>query len=71
MGLPGRGIIVDGMDADLVVFDPLSVRATATDEQPRLPPVGIESVVVNGVVCVEGGRHTGATPGRWLRRGEA
>jgi len=53
------------------VFDPTTVRATATYEEPKNPPVGISHVVVNGVVVVADGRHTGATPGRALRRGVA
>lgn len=71
MGLVGRGTIADGMAADLVVFDPATVRATASYEEPRAAPVGIEHVIVNGVVVVDGGRHTGAHPGRALRRGVA
>jgi N-acyl-D-amino-acid deacylase len=45
------------------------VRSTATYEAPRSAPVGISHVVVNGTLVVDGGRHTGATPGRALRRG--
>jgi N-acyl-D-amino-acid deacylase len=71
MGLVGRGTVADGMAADLVVFDPATVRATATYEEPRTPPIAIEHVIVNGVVVVDGGRHTGAHPGRALRRGQA
>jgi N-acyl-D-amino-acid deacylase len=70
-GLAGRGLLVDGAAADIVVFDPATVRATATYENPRTPPVGISHVVVNGEVVVDDGRHTGATPGRALRRGVA
>jgi N-acyl-D-amino-acid deacylase len=68
-GLAGRGVLADGYAADIVVFDPLRVRAAATYEQPRRTPVGIDTVVVNGVVVVDEGRPTGATPGRALRRG--
>jgi N-acyl-D-amino-acid deacylase len=71
MGIAGRGVIADGMAADLVVFDPATVRATATYEEPRQAPVGIAHVMVNGVIVVDDGRHTGATPGRALRRGVA
>ena len=59
------------MAADIVVFDPATVRATATYEQPRATPVGISHVIVNGTLVVDEGRHTGATPGRALRRGQA
>lgn len=68
-GLVGRGLLVDDAAADIVVFDPVTVRATATYEQPRLAPIGIEHVLVNGVRVVEDARHTGATPGRALRLG--
>jgi N-acyl-D-amino-acid deacylase len=67
-GLAGRGMLLDGYAADIVVFDPSTVRATATYEEPKKPPIGISHVIVNGVVVVDGGRHTGATPGRALRR---
>jgi N-acyl-D-amino-acid deacylase len=70
-GLTGRGILADGFAADVVVFDPLTVRATASYESPRTPPVGIGHVVVNGKLVVDDGRHTSATPGRALRRGVA
>ena len=69
LGLTDRGLLRDGMRADLVVFDPLAVRSTATYEEPRSFPIGIPYVVVNGVVVVDGGVDTGATPGRALRRG--
>jgi N-acyl-D-amino-acid deacylase len=55
--------------ADLVVFDPATVRSLATHEEPRRFPVGIEWVVVAGQVVVDPTGHTGATPGRGLRHG--
>jgi len=69
LGLADRGVIADGLKADLVVFDPARVRALATYEEPRRFPEGIPYVLVNGVLVVDGGEHTGATPGRALRRG--
>ena len=69
LGLKHRGRIADGYVADLVVFDPKTVRANATYDEPRQFPDGIELVIVNGTPVVEGGRHTGALPGRALRRG--
>jgi N-acyl-D-amino-acid deacylase len=59
----------DGYAADVVVFDPERVRSNATYDQPRRFPEGIQHVLVNGVPVVEGGRHTGALPGRALRHG--
>jgi N-acyl-D-amino-acid deacylase len=55
--------------ADLVVFDPATVRSNATYDEPRRTPDGIEHVLVDGRFVLEDGRHTGATPGRALRRG--
>jgi N-acyl-D-amino-acid deacylase len=69
LGMRDRGRIRDGAAADLVVFDPATIRSDATVDEPRRDPVGVEYVVVNGTVVVEPGGHTGATPGRALRRG--
>ena len=69
LGLKARGRIVDDAIADLVVFDPATVRSNATYDEPRRRPDGIEHVLVNGRFVLEDGQHTGATPGRALRRG--
>jgi N-acyl-D-amino-acid deacylase len=69
LGLMDRGVIRDGAAADVVVFDPATVRSNATYSEPRRFPDGIEHVIVNGEPVVDRGRHTGATPGRALRRG--
>ncbi len=69
LGLRDRGVIRDGAIADLVVFDPATVRSTATYDEPRSYPVGIEQVIVAGTLVVADGVHTGATPGRALRHG--
>jgi N-acyl-D-aspartate/D-glutamate deacylase len=58
----------EGYFADLCVFDPQTVRATATYERPRSYPEGIHYVFVNGTLVAERGQHTGALPGRALRR---
>lgn len=67
--LPGRGRIEVGAFADLVLFDPATVLDRATYEDPRRPPAGLPHVFVNGVAVVRDGEHTGARPGRPLRRG--
>ena len=67
-GMLDRGILRDGMAADIVVFDAERVRSMATYEEPRRFPEGIEFVIVNGEVVVDRGRHTGVLPGRVLRR---
>ena len=69
LGFRDRGVIRDGFVADLVVFDPATVRSTATWDEPRSYPVGIEHVIVAGTPVVLDGAHTGATPGRALRHG--
>ncbi|HEY7524282.1 MAG TPA: amidohydrolase family protein [Candidatus Limnocylindrales bacterium] len=69
LGLRDRGVLRDGAIADVTVFDPAAVRSNATYDEPRRFPDGIELVIVNGQVVVDGGRHTGATPGRALRHG--
>jgi N-acyl-D-amino-acid deacylase len=71
LGIPDRGRLADGMKADIAIFDPATVRATATWDEPKQFPVGIPWVIVNGQLVVDGGEHTGATPGRALRRGHA
>jgi N-acyl-D-amino-acid deacylase len=71
LGLRRRGLLREGFAADVVIFDPARVRANATYEEPRQFPDGIEHVIVNGVMVVDGGHHTGATPGRALRRGQS
>ncbi len=69
LGLRHRGTIRDGNLADLVVFDPATVRSNATYDEPRRFPTGIEQVIVNGTLVVRDGEHTGATPGRGIRLG--
>ena len=71
LGIPDRGILRDGMRADIVVFDPATIASTATYEAPRSFPLGLPYVVVNGEIVVDGGIHTGALPGRALRRGRS
>ena len=62
-GLSDRGILRDGMKADIVIFDPYTVSCVATFEHPRQFPLGINYVFVNGTMVVEKGVHTTATPG--------
>ena len=69
LGLIDRGRIAEGMAADLVVFDPHTVIDRATFENPHQYPTGIAHVFVNGEPVVWDGEHTGARPGRVLRRG--
>src|SRR5581483_1529002 len=68
LGIFDRGLIRAGMAADVVCFDPERVQDTATYEQPRSHPLGIPYVLVTGVLVKDNDRHTGALPGRALRR---
>jgi N-acyl-D-aspartate/D-glutamate deacylase len=67
LGIQGRGVLREGMYADLVIFDPATIADRATFEQPHQLSVGVEQVFVNGVAVVRDGRVTGARPGRALR----
>jgi N-acyl-D-aspartate/D-glutamate deacylase len=64
MGIRGRGLVRETYAADLVVFDPLTVKDTATYDRPHQYPTGIEYVVVNGVTVLDPKGLTGARPGR-------
>ncbi len=66
MRLDDRGFIREGLWADVVIFDYEELRDRATYEQPTVYPDGVETVIVNGVVVIDGGRHTGARPGKVL-----
>ncbi len=68
LGLADRGILRNGAKADVVVFNPEAIRAEATFDDPKRLATGIERVFVNGTPVWEQGRHTGALPGRALRK---
>jgi len=67
MRLTDRGVLKAGMWADIVVFDPASIRDFATFENPNQLAQGMDFVLVNGVPVIDQGRMTGARPGRVLR----
>jgi dihydroorotase/N-acyl-D-amino-acid deacylase len=67
MRLADRGIVRPGMAADLVVFDPARVRERSTYDDPTHYSEGLPYVAVNGKLVVDGGRITGARPGRALK----
>ena len=71
LGLKRRGILRQGMKADIVVFDYGAIEAPATRDNPKRFSTGIDYVIVNGKIVVDHGRHTGALPGRALKRGAA
>lgn len=67
-GLGARGIVRPGAIADLIVVDPAGVADAATYDEPLREAVGVDDVLVAGVPVLAGGRLTGASPGRGLRR---
>jgi N-acyl-D-amino-acid deacylase len=67
VGLESKGIVREGMDADLVVFDPVAVGSDADYEDPARYPRGVEHVLVDGEFVVRDGSVTGRTPGTALR----
>jgi N-acyl-D-amino-acid deacylase len=70
VGLKDRGRLAEGAWADLVVFSRQEIADRATYDRPWAAPAGIRHVFVNGERVVAAGAHTGATPGRVLRRGD-
>ena len=66
LGLQDRGLLREGFFADVAVFDPGRIIDRATFEDPHRYADGVEYVLVNGVLVVDGGEHTGARPGRVL-----
>jgi dihydroorotase/N-acyl-D-amino-acid deacylase len=67
MRLTDRGVLKQGMWADVVVFDPQTVRDLATYDDPNRLSEGMQYVLVNGVPVIENGKMTGALPGKVLR----
>ena len=74
LGITERGAVRPGMWADLVVFDKETIALRSDDADPEhfedFYPVGIDCVVVNGEVTIEGHRHTGARAGHTVRSGD-
>jgi dihydroorotase/N-acyl-D-amino-acid deacylase len=67
MRFTDRGVLKQGIWADIVIFDPATVRDLATFEAPNQLSQGMEYVLVNGVPVIDHGKMTGALPGRVLR----
>jgi N-acyl-D-amino-acid deacylase len=65
--LKSKGVIAEGYDADITVFNPQTVIDNATFADPRQFSTGVEWVIVNGQVVVEKGKHTGTRPGHTIR----
>ena len=67
LGLRDRGLLREGMFADIVVFDEKTIIDVATPDKPHQLSIGVKDVWVNGVQVLDGGKHTGAKPGRAVR----
>ena len=69
LGLRDRGVLRAGAFADVIAFDPARVVDRSTYAEPFRYGLGIESVIVNGVVVLDHGSPTGKRPGVAVRRG--
>lgn len=67
LSIRDRGMLHEGMYADVVIFDPATIIDRATYEQPHQLSVGVQHVLVNGVAVLRDGKVTGAKPGRVVR----
>jgi N-acyl-D-amino-acid deacylase len=67
-GMKDRGVIREGAAADIAIFDPGRVRDRATYTQPHQLAEGVDYVLVNGIVVVDGGTFTAALPGKVLKK---
>jgi N-acyl-D-amino-acid deacylase len=67
LGLVDRGLVREGLAADLVLFDPTTVAARNTYEDSRVPPAGMPYVIINGEAVKWDDQPTGARPGRVIR----
>jgi N-acyl-D-aspartate/D-glutamate deacylase len=66
LGLRDRGQVREGFAADLAIFDPAAVGETNSFEKPKSYSAGVRYTIVNGVLVIDRGQHTGARPGRPL-----
>jgi len=71
IGLPNRGLLKEGMWADIVILDPQNVIDKASYMNPHQYPEGIEYVLVNGEIVVGDSKHTGRLSGKILKKHEA
>ncbi len=67
LSIQDRGLLKEGMWADVIVFDPTTVNDRATFEKPHQLSVGISGMLVNGIEVLRDGVHTGAKPGQVVR----
>jgi len=67
LSIPDRGLLKEGMKADILVFDANTITDHATFEKPHQLSTGISTMLVNGVEVIRDGAHTGAKPGQVVR----
>jgi N-acyl-D-amino-acid deacylase len=67
-GLQNKGLLREGFDADIVIFDPATVIDNAEFNKPHQFPTGIPYVIVNGALVIDESKHTGVRSGRSLRK---
>ena len=67
LGLRDRGLVAEGLVADLAIWDPATIAARSSYERPLERAVGVSHVLVGGQLVLDEGRHTGLTPGRALK----
>ena len=67
LSIGDRGVLKEGMKADVVIFDPATIGDKATFEKPHQLSTGVQYVLVNGVEVLREGAHTGAKPGQVVR----
>ena len=65
--IEGRGLLKEGNFADVVIFNPDTIKDMATYKDPKQYPVGIDTVIVNGIVAFEDGKQLEVLPGRFLK----
>ena len=68
MGMHDRGILKEGMVADITVFDPSSIGPRATYLEPIQLAQGVQHVIIGGAVALENGKQTACRCGRFLRK---
>ena len=68
-GMQQKGLIRECMDADIIIFDPEKVKDNATYENPTELASGMDFVLVNRVLTLEGGSFTGDAAGEVIRKG--
>jgi len=68
LGIKDRGMLKPGMKADIAVFDPNTIAGESHWDKAGTPPKGVAYTIVNGVVVMDHGKHTGAKPGTFIKK---